>query len=318
MKNYFFNPETGLIRAGWRILIFVVIFFAITAVGMVTARAILGGLPKLSPQQFTVLAITATIAVFIARRYLDKRSFVSLGLQVDRFALLDIISGIVISALIMATMFFLLLQIGVIEFHGFSWWTDSVGPDVVFSVAALPVVLIVFYKLAMVAWWEELVFRGYFLQNLVAGTNLIWATIISSLVFGLTHILNPDGTIMGSILIALITPQLIYAYVKTGQLWLPIGLHLGWNFFQASIFGFAASGQVSPSMISQSPVGPEWLSGGKFGAEGSILIIPVTILSYFLIHYWVRATRQPEQRLFEMMAPNSDESSRVSQSAQAT
>ena len=123
---------------------------------------------------------------------------------------------------------------------------------------------------------------------------------------------------MGGILIVLITPQLIYAYVKTGQLWLPVGLHLGWNFFQASVFGFPASGQVSLSMISQSPVGPEWLSGGKFGAEGSILIIPVTILSYLMIHYWVRATRQPGQGLFEMMVASSDESSQVSQSAPAT
>ncbi|MGI9200761.1 MAG: CPBP family intramembrane glutamic endopeptidase, partial [Woeseiaceae bacterium] len=104
------------------------------------------------------------------------------------------------------------------------------------------------------------------------------------------------------LLIVLITPQLIYAYLKTGQLWLPMGLHLGWNFFQASIFGFPSSGNVSASLISQSPVGPEWLSGGKFGAEGSVLIIPVTILSYFVIHYWVRMTRQSDQKLLEFIA----------------
>lgn len=302
MKNLFFNNETGLIRAGWRILIFVLLFFAITFVGMVTARWALGGLPKLSPQQWTVILMTATTAVFIARKYLDKKSFVSLGLRADRFAVLDVLSGIVNSALVMATMFFLLLSLGLIEFHGFSWWTDSVGVEVVFTLAALPVVLRVFYELTIVAWWEELVFRGYVLQNLIAGTSLIWATVISSLAFGLIHILNPDGTVMGGILIVLITPQLIYAYLKTGQLWLAMGLHLGWNFFQASIFGFPSSGNVSASMISQSPVGPEWLSGGKFGAEGSLLIIPVTILSYFVIHFWVRFTRYPGQRFFEFTA----------------
>jgi hypothetical protein len=190
MKNLFVNPEPGLIRAGWRILLFVIIFGAITA------------------------------------------------------------AGIVISAMIMATMFFMLLGIGVIEFHRFSWWGDNVGLEAVFTAAAVPVALAVFYKLAIVAWWEELVFRGYFLQNLIAG----------------------------------------------------VGLHLGWNFFQASVFGFPASGQVSPSMISQSPVGPEWLSGGKFGAEGSVLILPVTLLSYLLIHYWVCATRQSGQGLIEPMA----------------
>jgi len=302
MKKLFVNPATGLIRAGWRILLFAVVFVCITAAGMLIGRAILGGLPKLSPQQFTIVAITATLAVYIARRFFDKQSFVSLGVRLDRFAVLDVASGILISALIMATMFFTLLGIGVIDFHGFSWWGDNVGREAVFTAAAVPVALAVFYKLAIVAWWEELVFRGYFLQNLMAGVGLLWAIVICCLAFGLLHIMNPDGTVMGGILIVLITPQLIYAYLKTGQLWLPVGLHLGWNFFQASIFGFPASGQVSPSMISQSPVGPEWLSGGKFGAEGSILIIPVTLLSYLLIHYWVRATRQPGQGLLEPMA----------------
>ena len=302
MKNIFVNSETGLLRAGWRIFIFVIIFLAITVASMFIVRTILGALQKMSVLQFSILGVTATLAVFLARKFLDKRSFTSLGLSVDRYAVLDVLSGILNSALVMATVFFMMLWSGLIEFHGFSWWTDSVGVDVSFQMAILPVVFAVAYKLTVVAWWEELVFRGYFFQNIVAGMGLMWAIIISSLVFGLTHIMNPEGTVLGGLLIALITPQLIYAYLKTGQLWLPMGLHLGWNFFQASIFGFAASGQESPSMISQSPVGPEWLSGGAFGAEGSVLIIPVTILSYFLVHYWVRATRQPGQRMFEIMA----------------
>ncbi len=301
MKNIFVNSETGLLRAGWRIFLFIALFMGITAVGMFTVRWILGGLPRLSPQQWTVMAVTSTLAVYIARKYLDKQTFTSLGLKVDRYAVLDVISGIVNSALVMAAVFFMMLSFGLIEFHGFTWWSDSVNVEVGFQLAVVPVALVVIYKLAIVAWWEELVFRGYFFQNLIAGMGLLWAIIVSSLVFGLTHLMNPESTILGGLLIALITPQLIYAYLKTGQLWLPMGLHLGWNFFQASIFGFAASGQDSPSMISQSPVGPEWLSGGEFGAEGSVLIIPVTVLSYFFIHYWVRATRQPGQRMFEIM-----------------
>ena len=301
MKNIFVNSETGLLRAGWRIFLFMALFMGLTVGGMITVRWILGGLPKLSPQQWTVVAVTSTLAVYIARRFLDKQSFKSLGLKFDGYAVLDVISGIVNSALVMAAVFFMMLWFGLIDFHGFTWWTDNVNADVGFQLAVIPIVLIVIYKLAIVAWWEELVFRGYILQNMISGMGLMWAIVITSLVFGGIHIMNPGGTILGGLLIALITPQLIYAYLKTGQLWLPMGLHLGWNFFQASIFGFAASGQMSPSMISQSPIGPEWLSGGAFGAEGSVLIIPVTILSYLLVHYWVRATRQPGQRLFEIM-----------------
>lgn len=301
MKKYFVNTESGLLRAGWRILVFVVLFMAITMAGMFTVRTILGSLPKLSSLQFSILATTATLAVFIARKYLDKKSFVSLGLKPDRFAIWDVVSGVVNSALVMTTVYFMMLWSNLIEFNGFSNWTEGVSANAAISMAVLPIVFSVVYKLTLVAWWEELVFRGYFLQNLMAGMGLKWAIIISSLVFGLTHGMNPDATVLGSVLIALITPQLIYAYLKTGQLWLPMGLHLGWNFFQASIFGFASSGQESPSLISQSAIGPDWLSGGEFGAEGSILIIPVTILSYFLVHYWVRATRAPGQGFFEVL-----------------
>jgi len=131
--------------------------------------------------------------------------------------------------------------------------------------------------------------------------GLKWAVIISSVAFGFGHFFNPEATLLSTLLISLLTPYLIYAYLKTGQLWLPMGLHLGWNFFQASVFGFASSGQKSPSLIAQSPVGPDWLSGGAFGAEGSILILPFVILSVYLIHYSVTKTRKPNQKFFEFM-----------------
>jgi hypothetical protein len=175
-------------------------------------------------------------------------------------------------------------------------------PHINFQPAALTIAIALFLKLAMVAYWEELVFRGYLLQNLVAGIGLKWSIVVASLVFGLGHFFNPGATLVSTLIIALFTPQLIYAYLKSGQLWLLICIHLGWNFFQASIFGFSASGQTSPSMISQSPVGPEWLSGGHFGAEGSLLIVPFTAVSLLLIHYWVSKTRQPGQKLFEILA----------------
>jgi membrane protease YdiL (CAAX protease family) len=196
-----------------------------------------------------------------------------------------------------------MLWLGIIEFRGFSWWLDETHSAATVQLAALPVVALVAYQLAIVAWWEELVFRGYLFQNMVAGIGVTMSAILGSLVFGFVHGMNPHATFLSSTLIVVIALQLIYAYLKTGQLWLPMGLHLGWNFFQASVFGFASSGQTSPSLIAQAAVGPDWLSGGEFGAEGSVLILPFTALSIPLIHYWVRATRQPGQRPFEWSKP---------------
>ena len=143
----------------------------------------------------------------------------------------------------------------------------------------------------IVAWWEELVFRGVILQNISTGLNLKWGIILSTIFFGLIHSTNPDATILSTLLIILVSLKLVYAYLKSGQLWLAIGLHLGWNFFQASVFGFASSGHSSPSLIAQTSIGPSWLSGGEFGAEHSILIIPITLASLFIINWWTGRTR---------------------------
>ena len=298
MKHIFINPDTYILRAGWRIFVFFIIFMALNVGLTLGVREILGSLKGGGILSFTLLGISATITAYISRKYIDKKSFTSFGLKKDKAAVLDVISGVVNSAIIMAGIYFLMFYTGLIEFIGFSWWTDSISHDVQFSMAVMPVILSVFWKLVVVAWWEELVFRGVVLQNIIKGMGLVWAVIISSILFGLVHVGNPDATILSSLLIALITLQLIYAYLKTGQLWLSIGLHLGWNFFQASVFGFASSGRTSPTMIMQNPIGPDWLSGGTFGAEGSILIIPFTIVSLFLIHWWVGFTRTPGQKFF--------------------
>jgi len=298
MKNIFINPNSRTLRAGWRILMFVVFFVPLNLGLTFGVREILGSLKGGGTLWFTLLGISATIAAYITRKYIDKESFISLGLKLDKMAILDVFSGVINSAIIMASIYFTMLLTGLIEFTGFSWWTDSSSPDISFSLAVMPIILAVFWELVVVAWWEELVFRGIIFQNMIKGLGLIWAVIISSILFGLVHAGNPDATLMSTLMIAFITPQLIYAYLKTGQLWLPIGLHLGWNFFQASVFGFASSGQASPTMITQNPIGPDWLSGGAFGAEGSILVIPFTIASVYLIHWWVKATRDPGQKFF--------------------
>ena len=298
MKQLFINPDSRTIRAGWRILIFMLIFAVIMVSLTLGARAMPGGLKGGGTLSYTLLAISATLAAYISRKYIDKASLSSLGLRPDRAAALDIISGLINSALVMSGIYFTMLFTGLIEFKGFSWWTDSTDINVRFSLAVAPIVLTVLWKFVLVAWHEELTFRGMILQNIIAGLGPLWAVVISTVLFGLAHVGNPDATVLTTLMIIVITLQLVYAYFKTGQLWLSMGLHLGWNFFQASIFGFSSSGQASPTMITQNPAGPVWLSGGSFGAEGSILVIPFTIGSLFLIHWWVRATRPKDRKGF--------------------
>jgi len=284
-KSYFINPDTNIIRTGWRVLISILLLAGLTMGFAMGLREILGGLPKTSNWQYVVRVVPATVAVFLAIKYLDKEKFSSLGLKLNKAALLDCLSGIAIGGVIMAFMFFALLGIGAIEFNGFVWWSDSEQATATLTTAGLGVAVIVFLQFVAVSWSEELLFRGYLMQTMMRGMGLKWGVIISSVLFGFAHAGNPDATMVTNIFIILIALQIVYAYLKTGSLWLPLGLHLGWNFFQASVFGFASSGQASPALISQTAVGPTWISGGPFGAEASYLIIPVTFASLWLIHW---------------------------------
>jgi len=298
MKKIFINNDTGIIRAGWRILIFLILFAVINLGLTFGVREILGHLKGGGLLWFVLLGISATLAAFLSRKYIDKESLASLGLQCNKLAIFDLIMGIVTGALIMTGMYFTLLYSGLINFEGFSWWTENDENNAAFSSAGILIMLGMIVQFAVVAWWEEIAFRGIILQNISKGLGLKWGVVLSTILFGLIHFGNPDATILSTFLIMLVTLQLVYAYLKTGQLWLPIGLHLGWNFFQASIFGFASSGHISPALLSQSPVGADWLSGGNFGAENSILIVPFTLASLLLINWWIGKTRIPQGNAF--------------------
>jgi hypothetical protein len=63
-------------------------------------------------------------------------------------------------------------------------------------------------------------------------------------------------------------------------------MHVGWNFFQGPIFGYAASGHDTPVLVAQAPSGPAWLSGGAFGPEGSVLTIPVVAAALLAMRWW--------------------------------
>lgn len=134
---------------------------------------------------------------------------------------------------------------------------------------------------------EELLFRGllFRLSSKILGT---WgALLVTSALFGAAHAANPGATVSSSLAIALEAGILLgAAYAATGRLWLPIGLHLGWNFTEGSLFGMTLSGNAMGSgLIRGSLDGPQILTGGEFGPEASIVAV---ILCLCLAAYFIR------------------------------
>jgi hypothetical protein len=122
---------------------------------------------------------------------------------------------------------------------------------------------------------EETLIRGFLFRiiQMLGGT---WIAIaISSAFFGAAHAFNPGATVTSSVAIALEAGVLLAAaYVLTGSLWFPIGLHAGWNFSEGSLYGLSVSGFTVKSALTQGALtGPAILTGGAFGPEASIVAV---------------------------------------------
>lgn len=143
---------------------------------------------------------------------------------------------------------------------------------------------------AMGAASEELMFRGFPLQTMARDWGPLPATLCLSALFGLAHVGNPDHTLLSVTNTVLAGFLLCAAYFRTRALWLPYGLHLGWNLAQ-NFLGVAVSGLSIPgtALLAMAAAGPTWLSGGSYGLEGSVLVTPILMLGSWLL--WPRASR---------------------------
>ena len=301
MKKVFINSKENRLRAGWRILFFLLIFFALSS-PVLLLRPLLGDISKSEfLENYSVLivfisAISSTIATIIARKWFDKKSFKSLGLKWNKKAVKDLLFGFLLSALMAGMFFSFLLLFGLIELKGITFQNtifnnsgafDFVEFMKVLSIGSLSILLI---EHILVGYWEELVFRGYLFQNMIAGMGLQLAIIISCIIYGLVHSLNPNATILSSAIIIGFGFLRIYGYLSTSLLWLSMGMHIGWNFFQGPIFGFAASGHKMAVLFKHDFLSDkQFLTGGEFGPEGSILILPVLVFALMVMRWYARS-----------------------------
>jgi membrane protease YdiL (CAAX protease family) len=123
---------------------------------------------------------------------------------------------------------------------------------------------------------EEIITRGIVFRITEESLGTWVALLISALLFGGLHLLNPGASWLAAICIALEAGILLAAaYVITRRLWVSIGMHFAWNFTQGGVFGVPVSGVKVNGMLRSTLTGPELFSGGAFGAEASIFAVLV-------------------------------------------
>lgn len=209
----------------------------------------------------------------VSRKFIDRKSFESLGFSRTGYsneAWLGFFAALAILGIGSVT----LVATGYLSFIGA-------------SLNAAPLLLEIVIMI-VVAFVEELLFRGYLLNNLMQSVNKWGALSITAALFSLFHGSNPDITLFAVVNIFLAGILLGINYIFTKNLWFSIFFHFAWNYFQGPILGYDVSGLKLTSLLQQSTSGPETWTGGPFGFEGSLLcpllfIISVLIFSYFFI-----------------------------------
>lgn len=275
-----FTDHERRLRTPWRIAIFIAAMIGVEVGGAlilgVGALLVMGGK---SPQVLQTpdvrvwalivgewpLTVLTLGLVWFCRRVLDRRSMRSLGLERPRVSVLTgFASGLALIILPAAA----LVGIGGYRFVGISASLQTA--------ALVPTLLVA-------AFQEEIVCRGYVLQNFIDIRRPNTGIVVSSVLFWLSHGLNEAvwSSPLPSINLLLAGVLLALAYRVGGDLWFPTALHFGWNLGQGVLLQLPISGVPTDGLLDLEPTGrfPAWVTGGAFGLESSAIAASIQVIA---------------------------------------
>jgi hypothetical protein len=262
-------------KVTWRILVFLAVWTILSAPAIVPViRKYVphgGALPLWLRLYIEIVSVVSIlVAAWVMVRFIDRRLFVSLGFA-QGHAFRDSLIGLIIGLGMMTTCVALLYVCGWAKPEASAAFSGSV-----LTIAAL----------AMIAntFTQEIMVRGYVQQTIQGEFGAVRGVIISAAFFLALHL----GAIQGAILpgVSLFAAGILLgtAYAVSGNLWLPIALHFGWNFLQGPVVGGTVSGQaLDAGWRLFHLAGPPLMTGGDFGIEGGLIAIIVTILGTPLV-----------------------------------
>jgi membrane protease YdiL (CAAX protease family) len=253
----FFGPH-GL-RAGWRVLLFVV--FVWTAAFVVGTPIVASGLFDNMTAGFVVMLLAGLLASAAMLHWVDRRPVGALGFALEPRAVAESLAGFGVGGGLLG------LSVVLLAVAGTARWVADAGTVPEYA-AALTGALVWF---AAAAAMEEVLFRGYPFQALVQGIGAWPAVLVSSLLFALAHLGNDHANWLGLTNIFLAGIMLAVAYLRTRSLWFATALHAGWNWVMSALLDFPVSGgRFDTPLYDARETGADWWTGGAFGPEAGL------------------------------------------------
>jgi membrane protease YdiL (CAAX protease family) len=290
-----FYNDRGL-RAGWRLLIyFGMIFVLVFGAGVIVKRLSSGHARGAAPSDLarTIFQAIGELVLFLVLLFLawimskiERRHVGAYGLPLQRPAVSRFVQGYLFWGFLpLAFLLFILRGLHVFYFGNLSALNAQI----------LGWGALWFLFFLLVGFFEEFSFRGYFLYTLADGIGFWPAAIIQAILFARVHMGNGGETRIGIIAAGVFALFAAATLWRTGNLWLAVGAHAGWDWGQSFFFGVNDSGLQVPGHLLNPHLaqGPDWLTGGTVGPEGSVLTLIFWVLMTVLFLTLYRKRREP-------------------------
>jgi membrane protease YdiL (CAAX protease family) len=283
--NFFMGPN-GM-RAGWRLLIFILVMFACLQAEGFTLKHIPGvdawfkaHDPNVMTPPTTMflegILLSSLVIATAVMALIEKRTYADYYLPLKQFLGKRFWQGVPYGFAMLS-----LLLVLIAAFHGFSLGSVALSGSDALKYGAL-------YGIAflMVGLFEEFCFRGYLQATLGSGIGFWPAAIILSILFGAIHLNNSGEAWFGAAMAGSFGVLAAFCLERTGNIWFPIGLHATWDWSETFFYSVPDSGFVANGHLFNSSFhGPVWLTGGKVGPEGSAFAFLVLLIGGIGIHF---------------------------------
>jgi membrane protease YdiL (CAAX protease family) len=281
MMTVFINPDTHILRGGWRLAIFLALVVVPQFASFIyseTPQIVQGNEVPVSASTIIFYFVAITWALFISwicLHFVDQLDLSSLGFFPHRGCSRDIVFGFGLSFMMISLV--VLIQ----SLAGGTTINIARAPALEASYEVLGALLL----FGLAASFEEILFRGYPLQTLLRSLPSAAAVVIAALLFAIAHSNNPSPTMLSTVNTFFAGIWLGVAYLKTRSLWFPSGLHIGWNWTMGALYGLPVSGLHVPArpLLSAESAEPIWLTGGVYGPEGGVAATLVLLCGTLVI-----------------------------------